>query len=54
MVAYSFKARFAAPILAGTKWQTIRADRRRHAPTGTKCAISGATYTRTHSCFAAS
>jgi hypothetical protein len=29
MVAYSFKARFAAPILAGTKRQTIRADRRR-------------------------
>lgn len=34
MVAYSFKARFAAPILAGTKTQTIRADRRRHARPG--------------------
>lgn len=31
MVAYSFKERFVAPILAGTKRQTIRADRRRHA-----------------------
>jgi hypothetical protein len=34
MVAYSFKQRFAAPILAGTKCQTIRADRRRHARPG--------------------
>lgn len=34
MVAYSFKARFAAPILAGTKRQTIRADRKRHARPG--------------------
>ena len=34
MVAYSFQARFAAPILAGTKRQTIRADRRRHARPG--------------------
>lgn len=34
MVAYSFAARFAAPILAGTKRQTIRADRRRHARPG--------------------
>ena len=29
MVAYSFKSRFAAPILAGTKAQTIRTDRKR-------------------------
>lgn len=34
MVAYSFKARFAEPILAGTKGGTIRADRRRHARQG--------------------
>jgi uncharacterized protein YqfB (UPF0267 family) len=34
MVAYSFKSRFAAPILAGTKAQTIRADRKRHARPG--------------------
>ena len=37
MVAYSFKARFAAPILAGTKAQTIRAERAgrsRHARPG--------------------
>lgn len=34
MVAYSFKARFAAPILAGTKRRTIRADRKRHARVG--------------------
>lgn len=31
MVAYSFKPRFVAPILAGTKQQTIRAERKRHA-----------------------
>ncbi|GLS44423.1 ASCH domain-containing protein [Methylobacterium brachythecii] len=34
MVAYSFKKRFAEPILAGTKAQTIRADRKRHARPG--------------------
>jgi hypothetical protein len=34
MVAYSFKPRFAAPILAGTKIGTIRPDRRRHARPG--------------------
>jgi uncharacterized protein YqfB (UPF0267 family) len=34
MVAYSFKARFVEPILAGTKTQTIRADRKRHARPG--------------------
>jgi len=34
MVAYSFQRRFVAPILAGTKCQTIRADRRRHARPG--------------------
>lgn len=31
MVAYSFQRRFIPPILAGTKRQTIRADRKRHA-----------------------
>jgi len=34
MVAYSFKRQFVEPILAGTKRQTIRADRRRHARPG--------------------
>lgn len=34
MVAYSFKARFAPPIVEGRKRQTIRADRKRHARPG--------------------
>jgi hypothetical protein len=34
MVAYSFQQQFAAPIKAGAKRQTIRADRRRHARSG--------------------
>lgn len=34
MVAYSFKARFAEPILAGSKRHTIRAERKRHAREG--------------------
>jgi len=34
MVAYSFQKQFAAPILEGTKRQTIRADRHRHARPG--------------------
>lgn len=34
MVAYSFKAMFAPRILDGSKRQTIRADRRRHARPG--------------------
>lgn len=34
MVAYSFQPRFVAPILAGTKAQTIRGPRRRHARSG--------------------
>lgn len=34
MVAYSFKPRFCEPILAGTKTQTIRAHRKRHARVG--------------------
>lgn len=34
MVAYSFQKRFADPIVAGTKRQTIRAPRKRHARPG--------------------
>lgn len=34
MVAYSFKARFADPIRAGLKTQTIRNSRNRHARAG--------------------
>ena len=34
MVAYSFQKQFIEPILAGTKAQTIRADRKRHARPG--------------------
>lgn len=34
MVAYSFQRRFAEPIILGTKRQTIRADRKRHANPG--------------------
>ena len=34
MVAYSFRTRFVAPILAGAKRQTIRAARKRHARPG--------------------
>lgn len=34
MVAYSFNSRFAEPIIAGTKRQTIRAQRKRHARPG--------------------
>lgn len=34
MVAYSFQARFAPPIIVGTKRQTIRGGRKRHAKQG--------------------
>jgi hypothetical protein len=34
VVAYSFKKHFADPICAGTKAQTIRSDRARHARPG--------------------
>jgi hypothetical protein len=34
MVAYSFNPIFVGPILAGTKRQTIRAERKRHARPG--------------------
>ena len=39
MVAYSFKKRFAAPIRAGTKAQTIRAQRKRHARPGEEAQL---------------
>jgi len=48
MVAYSFKARFAEPILDETKGGTIRADRRRHARPGE--ALQLYTGMRTHQC----
>ena len=34
MVAYSFNRQFVEPIFAGTKSQTIRAERKRHARAG--------------------
>lgn len=34
MVAYSFQAQFRVPILIGTKRQTIRSNRKRHARPG--------------------
>ncbi|MDR7040271.1 uncharacterized protein YqfB (UPF0267 family) [Methylobacterium sp. BE186] len=34
MVTYSFKKRFAVPILAGTKAQTLRTDWKRHVRPG--------------------
>jgi hypothetical protein len=39
LVAYSFKYRFAEPIIAGTKRQTIRADRKRHARPGERLQL---------------
>jgi hypothetical protein len=39
MVAYSFKRQFVAKIVAGTKCQTIRADRKRHARSGERLQI---------------
>lgn len=57
MVAYSFKKRFAPPIIAGLqpgplvvgmKRQTIRADRKRHARPGEELQLY--TGTRTTSC----
>jgi hypothetical protein len=40
MVAYSFKSRFAEPILEGTKRQTIRAiGKRRHAKPGERLQL---------------
>jgi Uncharacterized protein conserved in bacteria len=48
MVAYSFKGRFAEPILSGAKRQTIRADRKRHARPGEELQLY--TGMRTRSC----
>lgn len=48
MVAYSFKKRFAAPILARTKRHTIRAERKRHAREGEELQLY--TSMRTKSC----
>lgn len=48
MVAYSFKPRFEAPIVDGSKAQTIRADRRRHARPGETLQLY--TGMRTKSC----
>ena len=39
MVAYSFQASFAPPILARTKRQTIRGARRRHAQPGERVQL---------------
>jgi hypothetical protein len=50
MVAYSFHPQFVTPILAGTKRQTIRADRKRHAREGE--AIQLYTGMRTKHCRA--
>lgn len=48
MVAYSFKAQFRTRILAGTKRQTIRSDRKRHARPGEQIQLY--TGMRTRSC----
>lgn len=39
MVAYSFKRRFAPAIKAGTKCQTIRGERARHARVGERVQL---------------
>lgn len=49
MVAYSFNKRFAGPIQLGTKTQTIRAERKRHARPGE--AVSLFCGMRTSGCF---
>jgi hypothetical protein len=48
MVAYSFKRQFVAAIRSGTKRQTIRADRKRHARPGE--AVQLFTGMRTRNC----
>lgn len=48
MVAYSFRARFVVPIEAGTKRQTIRAPRKRHAKPGEEMQLY--TGMRTRAC----
>lgn len=49
MVAYSFKQRFVEAIRGGTKRQTIRADRRRHARPGEEVQLYCGM--RTRGCF---
>jgi len=39
MVAYSFKQQFVEPIRSGSKRQTIRADRKRHARPGESISL---------------
>lgn len=46
MVAYSFKARFVSKIIDGTKRQTIRAERKRHARSGETLQLYTAMRTR--------
>lgn len=46
MVAYSFKARFVEPIRAGTKRQTIRNERKRHARPGEEVQLYTAMRTK--------
>lgn len=48
MVAYSFQQKFVGPIKAGTKAQTIRNDRKRHARPGE--ALQLYTAMRTNRC----
>ena len=49
MVAYSFQPEFVDPIRAGTKCQTIRADRKRHARAGEQLQLYRGM--RTRGCF---
>lgn len=46
MVAYAFKTSFVAPILAGTKQQTIRNPRKRHARQGEELQFYSAMRTK--------
>lgn len=46
MVAYSFAPQFVEPILARTKRQTVRAERRRHARVGEPIQIYTAMRTK--------
>ncbi len=46
MVAYSFKAQFAEPIIAGEKRQTVRGERKRHARPGERLQLFTAMRTK--------
>jgi hypothetical protein len=46
LVAYSFNKQFIRPILAGTKQQTIRPDRKRHARVGEEMQLYTAMRTK--------